>query len=148
MLKKLTCLMIVLMLISGCSENKKDLGSLNEISATQALHNMEDKKDMILVIGTSTCEGCIEYVALIKEYIKDYNTDFSLVEIDNEPIVKDEKGNESRPTFMDLQKKIGSIAYTPTTYFIEDGEILSEAGGAANYEELLNLMKEHGFAKK
>ncbi|MEG0264869.1 MAG: thioredoxin family protein [Erysipelotrichaceae bacterium] len=148
MFKKIVCGMMVLMLVVGCSsQHEKKLGSLNEIGASQVLRDIEDKKDMILVIGTSTCESCIEYVALINDYIKENKVNFNLVEIDSEPIIKDDQGKESRPSFLELEEKIGTISLTPTTFFIKNGEIINIVSGVNGYEDLVKAVEDNGFIK-
>ncbi len=142
-MKKIFLIALVALMLSGCSSTK---GKITEVSSIEAIEQIEDGKDILLVVGTTTCPACLAYDKVIEEYVKNYDFEINKLLIDNEPTVEVEVNGEmveKRADFEKFMEVVGPIEATPTTLVIVDGEVVQTKIGMLEYRDLSNLINKY-----
>lgn len=135
-MKKIFILLIVPLLILGTSCGKK-LTTYTEINYEQYLDKIEAKDTFPLVIGSEECSACAMYKVTMEMFIEEHQVEVFFVDI-----TKLEKE--------DLLKLNLQISYdgTPTTVFIEDGNLTSfynRIDGAKDLKVVKNYFKQNKY---
>ena len=141
-MKKISCIIMMLCILVGCSTVKEPMGTLKEVHAKDALEMIKEKKDFVLVIGTTTCESCIRFEETLNEYIEDHPVTIYHLYIDNEPVSKNENGDVERTEFLQLCNELIEIEATPTVLWVSAGTLQHSMSGMITIEEFDRYMKQ------
>ena len=126
-------LMLVLLLLVSC-------GSTEVISYSdgeEIMEKLENDESFVFVIGTSTCPACTQYQAIVEELIKNKDAEVFYIESDK---VDQAAVLELVENYLDNE-----LEWTPTTYFVVDGEVTEILPGSLRYTELVTKFEEYGF---
>lgn len=139
MKKFLLCVLTVLTLVtlSGCSEKKTYEYTL---TAGEVIDKIENGDTFVVYLGTTTCSHCQAFGKLVPEYNKKYDLEISHVVLDESEVNEPEEYS----ALMELMP----IEYTPTTFFIVDGEIKDSVVGALEEDEIVEYLVEYGFVEE
>ncbi len=133
--------MIFLLFVVGCSSGSKD--GVTFIDIKQLETKIDAKEDFVLILGLDTCSACIAYKPTLEEVVKNKDIDIFYVQVKQD--WSDAAKQEVVTFFMD---KLGhENQYTPTTFFIKDGEIEDTVVGDYPYLELLELLNTKGYVQ-
>lgn len=124
----LTSIIVFLLVLTGCGTT--------HTKSSDIINKIEGKENFVVYFGNPTCGACTAYAPTVEEINEDYDNVILYVDID-----KDDR--EERIKLMDDYGL--SLQYTPTTYFVVNGEVVDEKVGALRYSELEKLIIKHGF---
>lgn len=134
-MKKLFSVLIVLLILVGCGSS----GSTDMmVSPKEATVLFENKEDFVLVMGTSTCSGCIIYKPRLQEVVNN-KKDVKLVYVEMDTANKDHLLEFVEDT---LQQ---TVTVTPTTYFIKGGVVEDSFVGDRSYGDLVKTLVQKGY---
>ena len=138
MKKILLCLVTVMMLLGlgGCKPKTYDY----ILDAKDVIKQIENDESFVVYLGATTCSHCQVYGKLVPEYNKKYDLEIG-------HIVLDELAEKDRDLHDELLS-ILPIEYTPTTYFIVNGEVEYSVVGALEEAEIVEYLIEYGFLKE
>ncbi|NLC41457.1 MAG: thioredoxin family protein [Erysipelothrix sp.] len=126
-------LMLVLLLLVSCGST--ELISLSD--GQEIMEKMESDESFVFAIGTSTCPACTQYKPVLEELIESKDVEVFYIESDK----------VDQAVVLELVEKYldNELEWTPTTYFIVDGEVTEALPGALRYTELVAKFEEYGF---
>lgn len=107
----LSCLLILCLVISGCSLN---LDGYTEISYSKLMKKIENEETFPLVIGSSECSACANYEITMNSFISKNQVEVFMIDLSQ---LSDEDYNRL--------KTETSFSGTPTTVFYKDGKLTS-----------------------
>lgn len=114
----------------ACND-KKILGSFEEISYEVCESLFESESTFMLVVSQTTCEECKAYKEVLKEYISKYKVNIVYIEADKD-----------RDAFEQLwDKRFPDVENTPTTMMAVNGVIKDSVVGALNEEQVSLLLE-------
>lgn len=132
-MKKIGIMLVLsLLLLGGCGEKP----SMKEIKLTEFFKMMDNDKDFMVFFSTSSCSACAEYKLYVEEVVSNYQVTVYYVVLDYED-------TEDKETL--VNDYIGLIEFTPTTYFIQSGEVVHKFVGTKTYRDLKNEMVKYGY---
>lgn len=143
MKKTLLLGLTLLLLLVGCGGGAK--GAVKYQTTQDIKDRVAAKETFVLVIGQDTCKACQQFKPTLEEVGKNKKVEISYVEI-----IRASWGAEKiNELSLFLEKELGVVLeYTPTTYFIENGEVTGSLVSALSYKDLVEEMVERGFVKK
>ena len=124
-------------MLIGCKTSENISGAIIEVNPTIIMDKMDSKDDFILLVTLSTCTICAEYKKVIDELISNYEVDIYHIIIGNFEGQYDKLSNEY----------LNYLTDAPDTFFIVNGEIVTEKVGFVQYRDLTTLIKEYKFAE-
>lgn len=122
-------------LISGCSKS-----SINEIDYKKFNDLINQKKNFILYIGSTSCHNCNEFKPKL-ESVANENNISNIYYIDLDKLSTNEKNNFN---------KVINITGTPTVVFIANGEEQSSfnrINGNVDKEKIIKRLKANDYIK-
>ncbi len=134
-MKKIVALIIVLLILVGCGST----GSNKlEVTPKEASALFENKEDFVLVMGSSSCSGCIVYKPRLQEVLNN-KQGVKLVYVE-----MDTANKEHLVDFVEnaLQQ---TVTVTPTTYFVKGGVVEDSFVGDRSYTDLVNTLVRKGY---
>jgi len=137
-MKKLSVVLVVLLLVlTACKKEVKN--GVEKIKLQQFFEMMDKQETMVVYFGTSTCSACLEYKPNVEEVAKNYDIVIYYVELDAES--KEDKERLA-------SEYIDSLEFTPTTYFIQGGEVAHRFVGSKGYRDLKKELVDYGFIEE
>ena len=126
-MKKLWIFAFLLVMISGCAKSEA-VGKIVTVSAADVLTRLDEKEDFVLTA-----------------YIEDHAISLFLLQIDNEPLVEADNGEEVRRDFLMLCDRLMPIESTPTVIWIKGGEMVNAHVGAMELDALHQSNQAYGL---
>ena len=103
-------------------------GSITVITAQECLDKIENGDTFIVVVSNSTCHSCADYEKSLKEFMQDNALHVYKV-------IADDASNKD--TFDELMNAhFPNLQFTPTTYYIVDGDIEDESVGKRDIKQI------------
>lgn len=134
-LAKLSILLFILLLITGC-----DKGYMKEISYKEYKNLLENKETFILEIMRTECSACINFKPKITDVANSYKVEVKYINTDH---ITDEETNS-------LFSETG-ITGTPTVIFYKNGveeTVSSRINGSVSKDKIISKFKTNGFIKE
>lgn len=136
-MKKLLIILLLALTIAGCASPASD--DVTYISSVQAKEKVENKESFFLVVGQSTCSGCIAYKPVLKEVLKNKEAEIFYVETDTEAAKSDQ---DQKNVIEFFEQTLGDrVDTTPTTIYINEGEIEHMEVGVMKYTKLVEWIE-------
>lgn len=117
--------------ITTTTTNNAVSGELIYKLAEDVLRMINNDETFVVYLGTTTCSSCITYKPIVEEAVVENPITMYYV-------MMDESGMGA-----DLLASRVDLEYTPTTYYIEAGEIVDSYVGSMSKEELIEFFKKH-----
>ncbi len=136
-MKRILLILMILLLLVGCTPKEETLGTYYTISVSDLMDKMDNGDEFVVYLGLSTCGSCATYKSVIEEYIKNYDTDFYYVELDNESEEMIELLGE---------EYLKGIENVPVTFILDGKETLDRKVGIIEYRALKDFLFENGYA--
>lgn len=136
MKKILLCLVMVLLVVSGCA-SKEEVSYSYELSVQDVITKLENDETFIVYLGTTNCSACATFAPIAEKMNENYGTQIYHVELDLE---KDEDLKNSLLEAM-------PVTYTPSINIVVDGEIVDNYEGVLEYMDLKEFISEYGFVE-
>ena len=133
MKKILLCLVMVLLVVSGCA-SKEEVSYSYELSVQDVITKLENDETFIVYLGTTNCSACATFAPIAEKMNENYGTQIYHVELDLE---KDEDLKNSLLEAM-------PVTYTPSINIVVDGEIVDNYEGVLEYMDLKEFISEYG----
>jgi len=133
-LLKISVLLFMLCLISGCNKTY-----MTEISYNEYKKLIENKETFILEIMRTDCSACVSFKPKITQVADEYKIEVKYINTDN---LTDEEVDK-------LYEDTG-ISGTPTVIFYNDGQEetkSSRINGSVSVEKIISKFKANGFIK-
>ncbi len=133
MKKFLLAIMVAMVLLVSCSSTKTITFSDGE----EIIEKFENKESFVFVIGSSTCLACTQYRPIVEEALESKGVDVFYIEsdkVDNDQLI------DLVENYLD-----NDLEWTPTTYFVVDGEVKESIAGALRYSLLVEKLEEYQF---
>lgn len=133
-MKRLFILGAIMFMLCGCSKTTYD-----EISYSELNKMIDEKKDFILFIGSSSCSACAAYEITLNDIIEEYNVDVKYIDLS-----KLSKEDESA-----LVSEF-PISGTPATIFITNGDeedTHNRIDGNQKKSKIIEKLEENGYIK-
>ncbi len=106
-----------------------------KIKAKEMIKLLDNKETLVVYVGSSKCSACQAYKPVVAELIKNYKSKVYYVETDSD-ITADLTAL--------LEKHLGDVQYTPTTFIFKEGVLLDSKVGALGYLALKNWFVKYG----
>lgn len=100
-----------------------------KIKAKEMSKLLDNKETLVVYIGSSICSACKTYKPVVAEIIKNYSVKVYYVETDSDVT--------SDLTAL-LNKHLGDVQYTPTTFIFKAGALIDSKVGSLDYIALKN----------
>lgn len=107
-----------------------------KIKAKEMSKLLDNKESLVLYVGSSICSACKTYKPVVAEIIKNYKVKVYYVETDSD-VTADLTAL--------LDKHLGDVQYTPTTFIFKDGVLLDSKVGSLDYIALKNWFVKYGI---
>ena len=121
-MKKLLTVLIILLVLSGCSS--KPQGRFSKLDVRSAQKMMDDKESFILYVRSSTCDKCAAYREILIKLFESEPMTVYYIDIDQ----------QDEAEFRDLiYNYLGRCDTLPATYIIKEGKV------ADHKEEIIEL---------
>lgn len=131
-MKRILLLLIIILCITGCSNNLYD-----EISYKEFNSMIKNKDDFIIFIGSSTCGHCTLFKDTVNDIVNNYKLDIKYIDV----------SNFSEDELSEFKKKI-NFSGTPTTAFIKDGKEYCGTDGNCSYYRIVGNQDYDKVVKK
>jgi predicted bacteriocin transport accessory protein len=131
MKKILVLLAVMAIFLSACSS----VGP-TKIKAKEMSKLLDNKETLVVYVGSSICSACKAFKPVVAELIKNYKVKVYYVETDS-----DATGDLTAL----MNKHLGDVQYTPTTFIFKDGVLLDSKVGALGYIALKNWFVKYGI---
>lgn len=140
-MKKVLVLLLLSIFLASCSSASKK--EINYISSVEAMEKMDNKESFFLVIGQSTCAGCIAYKPVLEELAANKNVDIFYVETDTEGA---KSGNDRANVIKLFEEYLeDKINTTPTTIYVNQGAMETYEVGPVRYTQLIEWYQDKGL---
>ncbi len=136
MKKILLCLVMLLLVVSGCA-SKEEVSYSYELSVQDVITKLENDETFIVYLGTTNCSACATFAPIAEKMNENYGTQIYHVELDLE---KDEALKSSLLEAM-------PVTYTPSINIVINGEIVDNYEGVLEYMDLKEFISEYGFVE-
>lgn len=110
------------------------------LTSSEILDKIANDETFIVYLGTSYCTHCADFNEIVPRYNKKYNLTIS-------HIVLDEEQEHDADGIASLLETL-PIEYTPTTFFIVDGEIKESVVGVIEEDAMIDYLVTYGFITK
>lgn len=126
-MKKLTIILLVLMVLFGCQKNipfDSKVG-INEINYEELNELMNSQTQFLLYIGRSDCGDCIEFYPILEEYMNEHSdTGIYYINIkEMRDAARKEDASEEEKQFYENFYTNFKVSWTPTIEWIRAGKI-------------------------
>lgn len=106
--------------------------SVNIVTVDEVRENIDKKDKYVFILGDDTCHACIMLKNNLRELVVEENVQLDYIDLLGEPQENVEK------LLADLDYDVEGLS-TPTTFIIENGEIVDTVVGAVAVEDLLDV---------
>ena len=127
--------MFVLLSLTACNK-KFSKGEVVTAYADEVLEKLENKESFIVYVGYDDCQSCKEFKPILNQLIENY--DITIYYLPTDDKQTEDQLNEIQYNYF------YRMYWTPTTYIVEDGEVLAIKEQLIEYEELVEWLKEYG----
>ena len=134
-MKKVLLVLFVLLSLTACNK-KFSKGEVVTAYADEVLEKLENKESFIVYVGYDDCQSCKEFKPILNQLIEDY--DITIYYLPTDDKQTEDQLNEIQYNYF------YRMYWTPTTYIVEDGEVLAIKEQLIEYEELVEWLKEYG----
>ena len=134
-MKKVLLVLFVLLSLTACNK-KFSKGEVVTAYADEVLEKLENKESFIVYVGYDDCQSCKEFKPILNQLIENY--DITIYYLPTDDKQTEDQLNEIQYNYF------YRIYWTPTTYIVEDGEVLAIKEQLIEYEELVEWLKEYG----
>ena len=134
-MKKVLLVLFVLLSLTACNK-KFSKGEVVTAYADEVLEKLENKESFIVYVGYDDCQSCKEFKPILNQLIQNY--DITIYYLPTDDKQTEDQLNEIQYNYF------YRMYWTPTTYIVEDGEVLAIKEQLIEYEELVEWLKEYG----
>ena len=134
-MKKVLLVLFVLLSLTACNK-KFSKGQVVTAYADEVLEKLENKESFIVYVGYDDCQSCKEFKPILNQLIENY--DITIYYLPTDDKQTEDQLNEIQYNYF------YRMYWTPTTYIVEDGEVLAIKEQLIEYEELVEWLKEYG----
>ena len=134
-MKKVLLVLFVLLSLTACNK-KFSKGEVVTAYADEVLEKLENKESFIVYVGYDDCQSCKEFKPILNQLIENY--DITIYYLPTDDKQTEDQLNEIQYNYFHR------MYWTPTTYIVEDGEVLAIKEQLIEYEELVEWLKEYG----
>lgn len=134
-MKKVLLVLFVLLSLTACNK-KFSKGEVVTAYADEILEKLENKESFIVYVGYDDCQSCKEFKPILNQLIENY--DITIYYLPTDDKQTEDQLNEIQYNYF------YRMYWTPTTYIVEDGEVLAIKEQLIEYEELVEWLKEYG----
>ncbi|MDD6640005.1 MAG: thioredoxin family protein [Erysipelotrichaceae bacterium] len=134
-MKKVLLVLFVLLSLTACNK-KFSKGEVVTAYADEVLEKLENKESFIVYVGYDDCQSCKEFKPILNQLIENY--DITIYYLPTDDKQTEDQLNEIQYNYF------YRMYWTPTTYIVEDGEVLAIKEQLIEYEELVEWLKEYG----
>ena len=134
-MKKVLLVLFVLLSLTACNK-KFSKGEVVTAYADEVLEKLENKESFIVYVGYDDCQSCKEFNPILNKLIENY--DITIYYLPTADKQTEDQLNEIQYNYF------YRMYWTPTTYIVEDGEVLAIKEQLIEYEELVEWLKEYG----
>ena len=134
-MKKVLLVLFVLLSLTACNK-KFSKGEVLTAYADEVLEKLENKESFIVYVGYDDCQSCKEFKPILNQLIENY--DITIYYLPTDDKQTEDQLNEIQYNYF------YRMYWTPTTYIVEDGEVLAIKEQLIEYEELVEWLKEYG----
>ena len=134
-MKKVLLVLFVLLSLTACNK-KFSKGEVVTAYADEVLEKLENKESFIVYVGYDDCQSCKEFKPILNQLIENY--DITIYYLPTDDKQTEDQLNEIQYNYF------YRMYWTPTTYIVEDGEVLASKEQLIEYEELVEWLKEYG----
>ena len=134
-MKKVLLVLFVLLSLTACNK-KFSKGEIVTAYADEVLEKLENKESFIVYVGYDDCQSCKEFKPILNQLIENY--DITIYYLPTDDKQTEDQLNEIQYNYF------YRMYWTPTTYIVEDGEVLAIKEQLIEYEELVEWLKEYG----
>ena len=134
-MKKVLLVLFVLLSLTACNK-KFSKGEVVTAYADEVLEKLENKESFIVYVGYDDCQSCKEFKPILNQLIENY--DITIYYLPTDDKQTEDQLNEIQYNYF------YRMYWTPTTYIVEDGEVLALKEQLIEYEELVEWLKEYG----
>lgn len=136
MKKILLCLVMMLLVVSGCA-SKEQVSYSYGLSVQDVITKLENDETFIVYLGTTNCSACATFAPIAEKMNENYGTQIYHVELDLE------KDEELKSSLLEVMP----VTYTPSINLVVDGEIVANYEGVLEYMDLKEFISEYGFVE-
>ena len=134
-MKKVLLVLFVLLSLTACNK-KFSKGEVVTAYADEVLEKLENKESFIVYVGYDDCQSCKEFKPILNQLIENYDITIYYLPTDDK---------QTEDQLNEIQYNYFYRMYcTPTTYIVEDGEVIAIKEQLIEYEELVEWLKEYG----
>lgn len=134
-MKKVLLVLFVLLSLTACNK-KFSKGEVVTAYADEVLEKLENKESFIVYVGYDDCQSCKEFKPILNQLIENY--DITIYYLPTDDKQTEDQLNEIQYNYF------YRMYWTPTTYIVEDGEVIAIKEQLIEYEELVEWLKEYG----
>ena len=134
-MKKVLLVLFLLLSLTACNK-KFSKGEVVTAYADEVLEKLENKESFIVYVGYDDCQSCKEFKPILNQLIENY--DITIYYLPTDDKQTEDQLNEIQYNYF------YRMYWTPTTYIVEDGEVLAIKEQLIEYEELVEWLKEYG----
>lgn len=134
-MKKVLLVLFLLLSLTACNK-KFSKGEVVTAYADEILEKLENKESFIVYVGYDDCQSCKEFKPILNQLIENY--DITIYYLPTDDKQTEDQLNEIQYNYF------YRMYWTPTTYIVEDGEVLAIKEQLIEYEELVEWLKEYG----
>lgn len=129
------CLLVLLLLLTGCNK-KFTKGEVKTAYADKVLEMLENDESFIVYIGYEDCPTCQQYKPILQQLIENYDVVIYYLPTDDK---------ETEDQLNEIQYNYFYRMYwTPTTYIVENGEVVDMKEQLIEYDDLVKWLKDYG----
>ena len=107
--------------------------SVNKVTVDEVRENMESKDKYVFILGDDTCPACIMFKNNLRELVAEEDVQLDYIDLQVVPQADVEQ------LLADLEYDTSQGLSTPTTFIIENGEMVDTVVGAVEVEDLLDV---------
>lgn len=137
MKKTILALLLVFLLVVGCSNKKADIS----LTSNQTMQKMDNGDSFLLFFSSESCQACEVFKPVYLDVSDEYADALYILDI----------GQENTNNQEELQKLLidytGNVQVTPTVLVIVDGQVEQEFIGILKYSELENALENYQIVK-
>ena len=115
-MKKVLLVLFVLLSLTACNK-KFSKGEVVTAYADEVLEKLENKESFIVYVGYDDCQSCKEFKPILNQLIENY--DITIYYLPTDDKQTEDQLNEIQYNYF------YRMYWTPTTYIVEDGEVLA-----------------------
>ena len=152
----LSCAAFMMFLVSGCGnqvnyERNTETGRVEIVQFADMQEKMDNQDTFVMAFSQTNCSHCIAFrEEVLPDYIVDHGFTFYEVLLDiqdtMDPLYQFVKDHPNPSKFLTSTMDPESI-YTPTFYFVENGEVKDIWIGEISYEEFDDLIIKYQLDK-